>query len=128
VVARAVFSVNGRGRRRKPKPRHFRVLQAIRDSDLPSNVRHVLRVIEDYADNKTGLAYPSAGRIAKDTGLDERTVKRALLEARQAGWLHRRLCASPDGTNLYIVTPTNIETPWFRAEEWPPDEEEGVAQ
>lgn len=126
MVARYRFYRKGNGPREVP--RHFRVLEAIRNSDLPPNVRHVLRVIEDYADNDTGVAYPSAGRIASDSGLDERTVKRALLHARQAHWLRRRLCASPDGTNLYIVTPPSIPTPWFEPADWPDEDQEGVAE
>lgn len=118
MVTRAAFSSKGRGKRRAVL-RHFQVVGAIRASDLSAAVRHVLRSIEDHADNDTGTAYPSLATMATETGLGRSTVKRSLHEAAALGWVRWIRHGSPDKTNLYIVTPPGLAMPWFKPEAWP---------
>jgi DNA-binding FadR family transcriptional regulator len=101
LIARWNFS----GKRPPALARHFAVLKAIRASDLSPTERHVLRLLEDYADNDTGHAYPSVRTIARDTGYSRSTIETALDSLQAKGWLRVQPKASPIGTNLYQVTP-----------------------
>lgn len=101
--------------------RHFAVIKAIRHSFLTSAERHVLRSIEDHADNETGWAYPGVHTICRETGLSLATVHRALRDLTtqkasaipgagpRAVWLVRQMCSSKLGTNRYRVTPPGVE-------------------
>lgn len=48
------------------------------ESGLSSTERLVVLAVARYRDAKTGECYPSCDSIARDTGLDERTVRRVL--------------------------------------------------
>jgi hypothetical protein len=66
----------------------------------------VLIVICSRADKKTGQAFPSTSRIAREAGLDRRSVHRAiakLIDARLLTVEQRRDRAGDSDTNLYTV-------------------------
>lgn len=65
----------------------FAYLRLIRDADLTSPARLVLHVMAGYADADGGNVRPTVATLAADTGLSERTVKKATRELRAAGWL-----------------------------------------
>jgi hypothetical protein len=67
--------------------------------------KHLLHVIESYADNETGEAWPGAQRLADDMGVPRRTVEKKLVSVRGKNWLAYQSGTSPDRTNLYKVTP-----------------------
>jgi DNA-binding transcriptional MocR family regulator len=59
-----------------------------------------------YADRKTGQCYPSTNTMAKDLGLDRRTVQRAITALKRAGLVRvdrRRDVAGDADSNLYTV-------------------------
>lgn len=64
----------------------FAMVQAdiFRDPSLPSTVKLVYVALASYA-SKERTAFPSLDRIAADTGLSSRTVKRAMKQAEAAG-------------------------------------------
>lgn len=83
----------------------FRILRAVRESDLTPTERLVLLVVASHADNTTGEAWPGIPRIAVESGFTTRTVERALASLAKRGWLRWQTAASKLGTNVYTVTP-----------------------
>lgn len=83
----------------------FRILRAVRESDLTPTERLVLLVVAAHADNSTGEAWPGIPRIAAESGFTTRTVERALAALAKRGWLRWQTAASKLGTNVYTVTP-----------------------
>ena len=55
-------------------------------SSLPSRAVNVYRYLRDCA-NENGQCWPSVSRIAKDLHCSESTVKRAIRELEQAGFI-----------------------------------------
>lgn len=96
-----------RGPARRPSKldRHFGVLAALEDSDLSPTARHIIRVIEDFADNATGEAYPSITRIAKRTGYCRQTVCTGIEEAVSKGWMTVERGGGKKRPNVYRVAP-----------------------
>lgn len=77
-------------------------LRALRESDLASTPRHLLRaLLADFADRRTGLVCPSAATLAAACGVDVRTAERWLPELRAAGWLVPMGRSARYGTNLH---------------------------
>jgi hypothetical protein len=60
---------------------------ALTDSDLPPTTRHVALTLSIYMSEKGDSAFPGARRLAHDTGLSERAVRKQLGDLVQAGWL-----------------------------------------
>lgn len=60
---------------------------ALTDSDLPAMTRHVAMTLSIYMSEKGDSAFPGARRLAHDTGLSERAVRRQLGLLVEAGWL-----------------------------------------
>lgn len=60
---------------------------AIRDSGLGSTARLVAWALSNYMDTRGGSAFPGVERLAADTATSRSTVKRALNELRERGWL-----------------------------------------
>lgn len=74
---------------------------AIRSSELKPTLRAVARAMTDYMDTDTGEhAFAGPARLAKDTGLSVKTIKRARAELVELGWLRlvRRGGTTRDGT------------------------------
>lgn len=75
-------------------PTKFEVTKAVRASDLPAPARLVMFVLADVAE--TGTAEipeqftPSLSVLARETGLNESTVKRHLKDLEANGWVERR--------------------------------------
>ena len=82
----------------------FRILRAVRESDLTPTERLILLVVASHADNSTGEAWPGIPRIAAESGFTTRTVERALASLAKRGWLRWQTAASKLGTNVYTVT------------------------
>ena len=75
--------------------------KAIRSSNLASNERYVLFILNSYA-NENGECWPSVDIIAKGTGLNKRTVFRCLAELKAIGLVS--LYENPNGkTNVYKI-------------------------
>jgi hypothetical protein len=60
---------------------------AISTSDLEPTTRHVALALSLYMNERGGSAFPGAARLAKDTGLSERTVRDHLGLLVRRGWL-----------------------------------------
>lgn len=60
---------------------------AIAESDLPPVTRHVALALSLYMNERGGSAFPGRTRLARDTGLHADTVKRALRNLRDAGYI-----------------------------------------
>lgn len=63
--------------------------RSLRRSGLSAPVLAVLFMLGTYADPDGRNAFPGEARLAADTGLSARTVRRHLDTARQAGWITR---------------------------------------
>jgi hypothetical protein len=60
---------------------------ALTDSDLSAITRHVALTLSIYMSEKGDSAFPGARRLAHDTGLSERAVRKQLTALVDAGWL-----------------------------------------
>ena len=108
MVARWTWQPGGSPAKAKPPgklDRHFAVIKALRYSPLTSNERHLVRAIEDFADNETGEAYPSIRALVEVTRMGRSTLLKAIAGAVGKGWLAADKRASKLGTTVYRVTP-----------------------
>lgn len=87
-----------------PRTRHERVIIGITRSGLDPTTRHVLRALEDFADDGTGVAYPSVATLARATGYGTTAVGEAIGRALAAGWL-THTGTSHHRTVRYAITP-----------------------
>ena len=62
-------------------------LELIWKIDLPSNSKYVASYLRTYMNMKRDLCWPSVGRISKETGLSEQTVRAHIKKLEAAGWL-----------------------------------------
>lgn len=97
----------------------IRLMTAVWDMDLPPSEKLVLLALADWAD-ADGLCWPSISKVAKKSGVSERTVQRTLRDAETAKIIHRvetagrgckytfdpRHCVTPDK-----VSPVTNATP-----------------
>ena len=78
-------------------------LETLYRSDLPHRAIAVYMYLSDRA-GKEGSCFPAVPRIARDTGLSERTVQRAILDLKKGGFLHvkeRHRWNGAESSNLY---------------------------
>ncbi len=83
-------------------------LECLYRSGLPNRAIVVYLYLADRAGQK-GNCFPSVPRIARDTGLSERTVQRAVLDLKKAGFVHvdgRLRKNGADSSNLYTLAET----------------------
>jgi DNA-binding transcriptional ArsR family regulator len=82
--------------------RPLQYAKAIRESDLLSGTSAVWWAVATYANNRTGIAYPTVTTLAKATGLSEPTVSRHTRLAEAKGYLlkDRRM----DSSIKYTIT------------------------
>jgi predicted transcriptional regulator len=59
--------------------------------ELTSTQRHVLLVLANYVNDETRTAYPSLGRLARQTGLSERAVRMSLRALEGAGLISTKM-------------------------------------
>lgn len=75
-------------------------------ADLPSRAVAVYMYLKDRSD-KEGKCYPAIGTIARELKLSRSTVKRAVDDLEQSGWLIREARWREKGgksSNLYTLT------------------------
>lgn len=85
-------------------------LEYIYRSELPSRAIVVYLYLADRA-GREGTCFPSVPRIARDTGLSVNTVRRAIQDLKQGGFVlvnERLRWNGADSSNLYTLT--NIES------------------
>ena len=89
-------------------------LEAIWKTDLPSNSKYVAAYLRTYMNAKRDLCWPSVGRISKETGLSEQTVRTHIKHLETAEWLivTRTKGGHSGTTNRYLA---NIPD-WFMDE------------
>ncbi len=63
-------------------------LSVLLDSELPSRAVTVYLVLNEYA-NKEGYCFPSLKTIAQGSGLSKSTVKRAISDLTDAGFIKK---------------------------------------
>lgn len=98
VVSRVLGEAEGV----ESKQSFVRVAQSLaRDSSIRVSAKAVFLAVASYANNDTGLAWPSHARLAADTGTSVSTVKRSLRELRNAGYVDWTL--RYDRTAVYRV-------------------------
>lgn len=83
----------------------------ILESDLTAHARLVCLVLLQYRNRKTGLCYPSQLTLSRATALCENTVRRAVSELQEKGYLDiekKRLSGNKYTSNLYHfgITPS----------------------
>jgi hypothetical protein len=71
----------------KTPPLLFRWRAAIRDSARSSTERLVAHVLSDYGNEHGEDIFPSVARLAHDSGLSDKCVRKTLKSLRGAGWL-----------------------------------------
>jgi hypothetical protein len=82
---------------------------AILDSELGPTARFVALVISLHMNERGGSAFPKGVTIAKESGLNERTVWRAIGDLQDQGWI--TVETRPGTSNLYRATiPTGTES------------------
>lgn len=62
-------------------------LELIWKTELPSNSKYVASYLRTYMNMKRDLCWPSVGRISKETGLSEQTVRAHIKRLEASGWL-----------------------------------------
>lgn len=82
--------------------RPLQYAKAIRESDLLSGTRAVCWAVATYANNRTGIAYPTVATLAKATGLSEPTVSRHTRLAEAKGYLRKD--RRRDSSVIYTIT------------------------
>ena len=76
------------------------------DADLPARARMVYMYLQDRA-NKDGSCWPAVKTIARDLKLSRSTVKRALRDLEQTGYLEKQERYRKNGSctsNLYTLS------------------------
>ena len=76
------------------------------DADLPARARMVYMYLRDRA-NKDGSCWPAVKTIARDLKLSRSTVKRALRDLEQTGYLEKQERYRKNGSctsNLYTLS------------------------
>lgn len=71
-------------------------LSILLDSELPSRAVAVYLVLNEYAD-KEGYCFPSLKTIAQGTGLSKSTVKRAIKDLTETGFIQKEKRYRPNG-------------------------------
>lgn len=74
-------------------------------ADVPSRAVTVYMCLKDHA-NKAGQCFPAINTVARETGLSRSTVKRAIRDLEQTGFLTRSQRWREQGgksSNLYTV-------------------------
>lgn len=84
--------------------RPLQYAKAVADSDLPSGVKATCWALATFANNKTGLAYPTVKKIAKAAGLSPETVSKHTGVAEAAGYL-RKVRKFNSSIDYYITEP-----------------------
>ena len=84
-------------------------LEAIWKTNLPSNSKYVAAYLRTYMNAKRDLCWPSIGRIAKETGLSEQTVRTHIKNLEKAEWLivNRTVGGNQSTTNRYLANIPN---------------------
>jgi DNA-binding transcriptional ArsR family regulator len=62
-------------------------LELIWKTELPSNSKYVASYLRTYMNMKRDLCWPSVGRISRETGLSEQTVRAHIKKLEAAQWL-----------------------------------------
>ena len=65
--------------------------------------KYVLLAIADFANQKTGLCFPSIRSIASKTGLSERTIQRSIRYLESISELHQSYQEGPHGSCHYSI-------------------------
>ena len=80
----------------------------LRDPNLSFAAKTVFGLLEDYSSPESPRPFPSAGTLAEFCGCSDKTVRRALSELREAGWIAVVARANEDGSqtsNEYVLCP-----------------------
>ena len=81
-------------------------LELIWKTELPSNSKYVASYLRTYMNMKRDLCWPSVGRISRETGLSEQTVRAHIKRLEAAQWLEvdRSDGGHSSTTNRYKAT------------------------
>ncbi|SKB44241.1 Helix-turn-helix domain-containing protein [Arthrobacter sp. 49Tsu3.1M3] len=83
--------------------------KAIRESDLPTGVRAVCWALATYANNNTGIAYPTVATLAEATGISAPYVSKHTGFAEAKGYLRKD--RRKDSSIIYTITVPIVEEP-----------------
>ena len=85
----------------------FRWLQAVAASELPPTARLLAHTLALHMKGDGSSCFPSLARLARESGINRRTVARHLVLLEDAGWLQRQRERRPRGdftTTTYTPT------------------------
>lgn len=71
-------------------------LSVLLNSELPSRAVTVYLILNEYAD-KNGICFPSLKTIAQGSGLSKSTVKRAINDLVESGFITKEQRLRPNG-------------------------------
>lgn len=84
------------------------------DADLPARARLVYMYLQDRA-NKDSSCWPAIKTIARDLKLSRSTVKRALRDLEQGGYLKKQVRFRKNGSytsNFYVIANGKYTSPY----------------
>lgn len=84
----------------------FYVVVPLPVTELGAYATLIYCLLRDYADQRTGEAFPSHGTLAARSGMSKWRVRKSLDELREAGWITWTTRASDDGSqssNRYTI-------------------------
>ncbi|NYD78437.1 helix-turn-helix domain-containing protein [Arthrobacter cupressi] len=82
--------------------RPLQYAKAIANSDLPSGVRATCWALATFADNETGLAWPSVKKLSEAAGLSRAVVSKHTTLAEAKGYLRKD--RRYNGSIFYTIT------------------------
>ena len=85
----------------------------LRDPSISMNAKAVFGLLEDYSSPDRPRPFPAAATLAGFLGCSVKTVRRALRELRNAGWIRSRARATEGGaqtSNEYELCPVSVVT------------------
>lgn len=87
-------------------PQYGRVpAELLRDPSMSAGAIRLFAMLDDYADRDSGVCWPSIETLMEGMGVARKTIKRALTELIEAGWIEReeRFNGKRQSSNRYIV-------------------------
>ena len=80
---------------------------AICESELPPTDRHVALTLSLHMNERGGSCFPAQATVARETGLNDQTIKKVLRRLTDSGWLNRSMTRRGEGRGTrveYVAT------------------------
>ena len=83
-------------------------LEMIWQTDLPANAKYIAAYLRTYMNDKSDVAWPSLGRIQRETGLSRSTVTKYLGVLESEGWIIRIRGDHKTTTRYHVHVPKTV--------------------